>query len=40
MRVVCTFGVTIDTFEPTSAFTRVDFPALGAPITAAKPHRV
>ena len=39
MRVVCTFGVTIETFEPTSALTSVDLPALGAPMTATKPQR-
>ena len=32
--------VTIDTFEPTNAFTSVDFPALGAPRTATNPQRV
>src|SRR5207249_2132352 len=30
-------GLTIATFCPTSALTRVDLPALGAPITATKP---
>ena len=36
-RVVCTLGA-IETFSPTSALTSVDFPALGAPMTATKPH--
>ena len=40
MRVVCTLGETMLTFEPTSALTRVDLPALGAPTMAAKPARV
>ena len=39
-RVVCTLWLTIDTFEPVSWFTSVDFPALGAPMMAQKPHRV
>ncbi len=39
-RVVCTLGVTIETLEPTSRFTSVDLPALGAPMTAANPARV
>src|SRR5215469_7373540 len=38
-RVVCTFGVTIETFAPTNALMSVDFPTLGAPISAAKPQR-
>src|ERR1041384_4591631 len=38
-RVVCTLRLTIETFEPTSAFVRVDLPALGAPISATKPQR-
>jgi hypothetical protein len=33
-RVVCTLGETIETFAPTSALSSVDFPALGAPISA------
>ena len=37
-RVVCALGLTIATFCPTSALTRVDLPALGAPITATKPR--
>src|SRR5258708_3043185 len=40
MRVVCTLGDTMLTFEPTRALTRVDLPALGAPTMAAKPARV
>ena len=40
MRVVCTLGETMLTFEPTSALTRVDLPALGAPTMATKPARV
>src|SRR5262249_61216211 len=39
LRVVCTLGVTIETFEPTSALIIVDFPTFGAPISAAKPQR-
>jgi hypothetical protein len=39
-RVVCTFGVTIDTLVPTIAFISVDLPALGAPIKATNPARV
>ena len=39
-RVVCTLWVTIDTFAPTSRFSSVDLPALGAPIRATKPERV
>jgi hypothetical protein len=35
-RVVCALALTIATFWPTSALTRVDLPALGAPITATK----
>jgi len=38
-RVVCALGLTIATFWPTRAFTSVDLPALGAPITATKPAR-
>src|ERR1700683_1460004 len=38
-RVVCTFGVTIETLLPTSALTRVDLPTFGAPITATNPQR-
>ena len=40
LRVVCTLGVTIDTFCPTIAFIKVDFPAFGAPIKATKPALV
>ena len=36
-RVVCALSLTIATFWPTSALTKVDLPALGAPMTAAKP---
>src|SRR6185437_10004632 len=39
-RVVCTLRETMVTFEPTSAFTSVDLPTLGAPIRATKPQRV
>ena len=38
-RVVCTFWVTMETFDPVSRFTSVDLPALGAPMMAAKPAR-
>ena len=40
LRVVCTFGVTIETLSPTSWLTRVDLPAFGAPTRATKPHAV
>ena len=33
-RVVCTFGETMETLAPTSRFSSVDLPALGAPISA------
>src|SRR5262245_7312374 len=36
-RVVCTFRETIETFAPTRAFSSVDLPELGAPISATKP---
>src|SRR5262249_22811253 len=39
-RVVCTLCDTIVTLVPTSALISVDLPALGAPISAAKPQRV
>ncbi len=39
-RVVCTFWVTIETLAPTMRLTRVDLPAFGAPMIAAKPARV
>jgi hypothetical protein len=32
--------LTIETLEPASWFTSVDFPALGAPMMAQKPHLV
>src|SRR5947207_4951934 len=38
-RVVCALWVTIATFGPTGALTRVDLPALGAPRTAMNPQR-
>src|SRR3954471_15592866 len=38
-RVVCTFRLTIVTFDPTSALVSVDLPAFGAPINATKPQR-
>ena len=34
MRVVWTLGVTMATFDPTSALVSVDLPALGAPMMA------
>src|ERR1700684_831427 len=40
VRVVCTFGVTIEILAPTSALASVDLPTLGAPISATKPQRV
>ena len=39
-RVVWTFWVTMETLVPTRRLTRVDLPALGAPITATNPARV
>ena len=36
-RVVCGLSETIATFPPQSALTRVDFPTLGRPTTAANP---
>src|SRR3954470_22590570 len=39
-RVVCTLWETIATLVPTSALMSVDFPTLGAPISALKPHRL
>src|SRR5580704_12096152 len=40
VRVVCTFGVTIEILAPTSALASVDLPTLGAPISATKPQWV
>src|SRR6202044_3726742 len=39
IRVVCTFGVTIEILAPTSALSSVDLPTFGAPISATKPAR-
>ncbi|MNW14340.1 hypothetical protein D3C71_2125430 [compost metagenome] len=39
VRVVCTLELTIDTLEPTIAFSKVDLPAFGAPTRATKPQR-
>src|SRR6516162_8807608 len=39
LRVVCGFRVTIATFSPTSALSRVDFPALGRPMIETNPER-
>ncbi len=39
-RVVCTLGVTIDTFAPITVFISVDLPALGNPISATYPKCV
>src|SRR3974390_206141 len=39
-RVVCTLCETIVTLEPTRALSKVDLPALGAPIRATNPQRV
>src|SRR6188508_1277914 len=39
VRVVCTLCETIVTFEPTSVLSKVDLPALGAPISATNPQR-
>src|SRR3546814_11664823 len=38
VRVVCTLGLTIATFCPTSALVSVDLPALGAPTIATTPQ--
>ena len=40
VRVVCTLWETIVTLAPTSALISVDFPTLGVPIKAMKPHRL
>jgi hypothetical protein len=37
VRVVCDLDETMDTFCPTSALTRVDFPTQGRPMTATNP---
>jgi ABC-type enterochelin transport system substrate-binding protein len=37
LRVVCGLGEVIETFSPTSRFTRVLFPTFGLPTTATKP---
>ena len=34
LRVVCTLGLTIASLVPTSRFSSVDLPALGAPTSA------
>src|SRR6476620_831374 len=39
LRVVCGFGLTILTLEPSKAFNSVDFPTFGRPTSAAIPHR-
>jgi hypothetical protein len=39
MRVVCTFGETMEILAPTRMFSRVDLPTLGAPRMAMKPQR-
>ena len=39
-RVVCTLWVTMATLPPTIWFSKVDLPALGAPISATKPQRI
>ena len=38
-RVVCAFGLTMDSFAPVSRFSSVDLPAFGAPTMAANPQR-
>src|SRR3546814_1462013 len=38
VRVVCTLGLTIATFWPTSALVSVDLPAFGAPTMATTPQ--
>src|SRR5271165_3201736 len=39
LRVVCGLRVTMASFSPTSAFSSVDFPALGRPMMETKPER-
>src|SRR3974390_3521966 len=39
LRVVWGLGVTIASFSPTNAFSKVDFPALGRPMMETKPER-
>src|SRR5271157_4014142 len=39
LRVVCGLRVTMASFSPTSAFNRVDLPALGRPIMETNPER-
>ena len=38
-RVVCAFGLTIDSFTPVSRFSSVDLPAFGDPTIATNPQR-
>ena len=38
-RVVCAFGLTIESLAPVMRLSSVDFPAFAAPTMAAKPHR-
>ncbi len=40
LRVVCGTAVTMETLVPTSAFTKVLFPAFGLPTTATNPDLV
>src|SRR5271157_2702688 len=39
LRVVCGLRVTMASFSPTSAFSSVDFPALGRPMMETNPER-
>src|SRR5271166_5545368 len=39
LRVVCGLRVTMASFSPTSALSRVDFPALGRPMMETNPER-
>src|SRR5271157_3119901 len=39
LRVVCGLRVTMASFSPTSAFSNVDFPALGRPMMETNPER-
>src|SRR5271166_5001037 len=39
LRVVCGLRVTMASFSPTSAFNKVDLPALGRPMMDANPER-
>src|SRR5665213_2013721 len=40
LRVVCTFGVTMEILAPTRALISVDLPTFGAPMSATTPQQV